>query len=349
MTFHLHKRVYAFAVLGLVGGVYLNAFSEDEKKEGLPVETPQPKSAVDRTHESVSEYIIEKADDLDENLNRLLLPEEMEPNQHFDRFFGDRNLMETNSRARIELGIGVGWSEKDGFEFDHDFSGKLDLPRTEKRLKFVFDNLNEEENSLAAFNRGQRISQRDSLREDEATGSASIQAALGEIFNIRFTADAGLDFKPEPVPDIKLSAGIPWKWGKTEYRFRQRFFWESDDGFGEKTSLKITRFFGDQFYVQSVTAGVWSETSEGVDLGQTLLMRHSFREDSTLGASFGAQAHTEPDTKIDLYLVRFSLQVPIYKNWIYLKIEPGADFDAAYDWEFSPLIFIKTEYYFGRI
>ncbi|MEX2606333.1 MAG: hypothetical protein WD708_03225 [Kiritimatiellia bacterium] len=50
-----------------------------------------------------------------------------------------------------------------------------------------------------------------------------------------------------------------------------------------------------------------------------------------------------------LYLIRVPFRKPIYKNWMYLVIEPGADFHDDQDWEFSPLIRVKTEFHFGRL
>ncbi|WFB36668.1 hypothetical protein P3T73_02690 [Kiritimatiellota bacterium B12222] len=305
------------------------------------------KNIVDRTHESVSGYIIETVDGFDQNLDRLLTPEEMERNRTFDRFFGDRSLEKLDSRAQVRVGIGAEWSRIDGFDVDLKFSGKVDLPRTEKRLKFVFNNLNEDENTLAEFKKKDSLSP--ALQENDPGGSASIQAALGEIFNIKFTADAGLDFNPEPVPTFKFTGRIPWRWGETDYRFSQRVFWASDDGFGEKTSLEVTRFLSEQFFIKSETVGIWSETSEGVDLGQTLFMRYLLNKETSMGMILGAQAHTEPNFAMDLYLIRFPFRKPIYDHWIYLVVEPGIDFPDDHNWELSPLISLKTEFYFGRM
>jgi len=309
----------------------------------------EPDGILDKAHESVSEYVIDVADNIDKNLDRLVRPEELERNQTFDQFFGDRSLEETDSRARVMIGLGLIWSDEDGFEFDRDISGKIDLPRTEKRLKFVFDNLNEDKNSLSAFNKNQNSNKVNSLENGGRNGSAGIQARLGEIFNVRFTADAGMDFKPEPVPEVKLSAGIPWQWGKTDFKFRQRVYWESDDGFGEKTSLEIRRYFGESFLIFSETAGVWSEISEGVDLGQTILLRKAFHKNSTIGLTLGASAHTEPETAIDAYLIRIPLRQEVYKEWIYIVLEPGVDFKDENDWEALPLVSLMTEFHFGRL
>ncbi|MDF3130975.1 hypothetical protein P0Y35_17325 [Kiritimatiellaeota bacterium B1221] len=302
---------------------------------------------VDKAHGSISDYIIESVDGFDQNLDRLLTPEEMERSRTFDRFFGDRSLEETDSRAQIRLGVGAEWSEIDGFDLDLKFSGKVDLPRTENRLKFVFDNLNEDDDTLAAFKKRESLSP--ALQENDPGGSASIQASLGEIFNIKFTADAGLDFNPEPVPKFKFTGRVPWMWGETEYAFSQRVFWSSDDGFGEKTSLDIKRFFGENFFMKSSTAGIWSERSEGVDLGQTFFFRYLLRKQTTMGIILGAQGHTEPEANMDLYLIRFPFRKPIYHNWIFLVIEPGVDYPEDHGWQFSPLIQVKTEFYFGRL
>lgn len=303
-------------------------------------------TVVDQVHSNVSDYVREKADKLDVSLDELLTPKELERSRTFDRFFGDRRREDDEQRTRLKFVPKIVWSETDGVKAKLRFSLKLDLPRTENRIQLVADNLMEDEDALPAFSES---GGRTAITERQEDTSIALRAKLGEIFKVRFTGDVGLKFRPEPVPKIKLRARLPWKMGNWQMRLTEALIWESKDGFGEKTSLDFERPLGPQSSIEFESAIVWSETSKGVDLGQSIGLSYFPDSGHTFGLKLGVKAHTEPSLEVDKYLVRFPLSRKTEKQWMRFIVEPGADFPVERDYKFSPLIIFKLELIFGEL
>ncbi len=305
-----------------------------------------PTGVVDQVHDTVSDYVIEKADKLDQSLDELLTPEEFERSRTFDRFFGDRRRKDDDQRSRLKIVPQIEWSEAGDIGTHIKFSLKLDLPRVKDRIQLVADNLEEDRNALSAF--GESLSRPESTEREEDT-SISLRALLGEHFNIRFTGDVGLKFRPEPVPKLRLKARLPWEIGNWRIQLRETLLWEGEDGFGEKTSLDFEKSLGPLTSIELSSAGVWSETSKGVDLGQFVSLSYFPSSGHRLDLKLGIEAHTEPTVDVDRYLVRCPLSRRAKKNWMYFIVEPGADFPVERDYKFSPLIVFKIELIFGDL
>ncbi|MEX2606334.1 MAG: hypothetical protein WD708_03230 [Kiritimatiellia bacterium] len=80
----LRQRFSTAAMAGLLTAVSPYAFAEEEREGESAPPSGQTDSRIDRVHKSVSDYIIEKADGLDQNLDRLITSEEMQRNRTFD-------------------------------------------------------------------------------------------------------------------------------------------------------------------------------------------------------------------------------------------------------------------------
>ena len=300
----------------------------------------------DRIQETVSEYVREKAEDLDQSLDDMLTPQELERSRTFDRFFGDRRRADDDQRSRLKIVPRVEWSEANDITTKIKFKLKLDLPRTKDRIQLVADNLGEDRSALSAFS--ESVSRPESSEREEDT-SIALRTELGEKFNIRFRGDLGLKFRPEPVPKLKLRARLPWNIGNWQIHLSETLFWEGRDGFGEKTSLDFERFISTLTSVELSSAAVWSETSEGVDLGQSVNLNYFPGRGRRMSVKLGVEAHTEPTFEVDRYLVRCPLSQKTHKDWMYVVVEPGADFPVERDYKFSPLIIFKIELIFGDL
>ncbi len=310
----------------------------------LPAETNGIMRTIDQSRANISEYLQQKSDDLDRYLDRTFTPEGELPSETFIRFMGDRRLESDDNRTRIRLSPSIEFTEGGSIDVGLKFSGKISLPRTEDRLEIIVGNLNEESDVLEDFT---DTRSRERRVENEGNESAGIRIHLLDRLHYRVDADAGLDFDPAPMPKLKLRGRVSTHLADWHVDFSEQIFWEAEDGFGAKTQLEFKKRFGEPYIFRTSSAGVWSETSQGVDLGQSFsLYRHSGHHRS-IGTRFGIYAHTRPSTVVDSYNLRFPYRQRLHRNWLYLEIEPGADFPRERDWAFTPLLVIKLDIYFG--
>ena len=300
--------------------------------------------AVDQVHEATSELIKDSAEKLDLAIDNMFAPDEAKRSATFDRFFGDRRVNLLEQRSRIKLSPSIEFAESGEMDIGFKFRAKLDLPRAEKRIHLIAGNRDEDRDVLETFSESGLKSR--ALQGEDDT-SVALSTRLGSVQKIKFSADAGLKFRPEPVPKFKLRGKYLRQWEDWTLTVSESGIWESDDGFSEKTALDLRWAIDDRTFIRSTSAGIWSENSKGVDLGQAFVWHHELNSSCTLGLEGGIAGHTEPTTDVDRYLIRAPVRQRLYKDWIFLEIEPGADFPADRDYRFSPLILMKLEFVFG--
>lgn len=303
-------------------------------------------NAVDRGHRWLSGYVVDAIDRVDRFLHDSVAGEDGRPSHLINRFYGDRYLRSQSSSASyITITPEVTFSEDPAVKFDLDFSARLRLRRFSDRLELFVDRFDEDEDLLDGVLG--RVNRR--AHDSEEEGGAGLRYRLPQYFALHSSISASMAFKPEPIPRLKLRGSVQAKPGKWRVNLNETLFWESDDGFGEKTQLELSRPLGSNTIIRSSTAAVWSETSEGVDLGQTLTWSHKLSHRRIISFRAGVAGHTEPSAVVDIYTVRAIWRQQIYRNWIYLEIEPGVDFPDDEDFDAIPLLSIRFDLILGAV
>ena len=300
----------------------------------------------DAGHETISRYVTEAGDRVDEFLTDVFDIKDDPRSETFDRFYGDRRVEEEAKITRLKISPRVEFKDAQPAEFDVKFSIKLKLPRLKDRVQLIVDNLREDEEILDELQTKVNSNQ-DILTEGDS--SASVRVLLKETMNFRATFDTGLKFDPEPIPRVKLRLRAHRPLKHWTPRFTQSFFWESDDGFGEKTQFDLERERSNRYLLRLTTSALWSETSRGVEVAEILSYYYFISNRRAIGFRTGVIGHVEPHDRIDTYFVRIPFRQKIYKNWIFLEIEPGLDFPIERDYETTPLIQIKFDFMFGKL
>ena len=219
----------------------------------------------DARHETISRYVTEAGDRVDEFLTDVFDITDDPRSETFDRFYGDRRVEEEAKITRLKISPRVEFKDAQPAEFDVKFSIKLKLPRLKDRVQLIVDNLREDEEILDEL-QTKVDSNQDLLTEGDS--SASVRVLLKETMNFRATFDTGLKFDPEPIPRVKLRLRAHRPLKHWTPRFTQSFFWESDDGFGEKTQFDLELERSDRYLLRLTTSALWSETSDGVEVAE---------------------------------------------------------------------------------
>ncbi|MGE9289597.1 MAG: hypothetical protein ACQKBT_01325, partial [Puniceicoccales bacterium] len=224
-----------------------------------------------------------------------------------------------------------------------DFKAKIDLPKTQNRLKLIVENVQEDSDPLPGFSRSE-------LRQVpgvDDSGNASLRFALIDLMNFDLDFDAGLDLKPEPVPKFRLRGRMSWEWDHWRFRISQYLTYEADDGFGEKTSLDMRRYLGENSWAEVDMAVVRSETSNGFEFGQALSLYHRISNRRTIGFRGAVYSQTEPWARVEAVLLRLPYRQKIWKEWMYFTVEPGIDFKRDHNFNADPRILFELEFLFG--
>jgi hypothetical protein len=274
-----------------------------------------------------------------------------------DRIFvKDTTDLQPVPSSRFRLGTHVEL-EKDGgikLRFSPDFKTDIKIPNLEQSLNVFID----------------------TATSGELPGTSPTDRDPGFNAGLRkatdyFNFDAGV--KVTWLPELFARADWRPQWSVSGWQVYpvQRFYWESEDGYGSVTSLDFNKLIGKRWMIKSTSAVRWREISNdgdgppedpeeffsgdlGFEWEQSVTFGyvhklisvkdrgrviHFDQAADATGIRATAFGHTEGGySGPDRYRVSLGHRRPIYKNWIFLVIVPEVEWYKEFDWEFVPRI-----------
>ena len=258
-----------------------------------------------------------------------------QPVRTVDEYFAAEGVpLKKAPQTRLRLGLYAEAVDDEGTDitFEPDFKVEVELPNIENRLNLFIESAREDD--LPGK----------SLSEQERNG---VTVGVGKwIDGYNISADAGIRTRWPPELYGRLSWRPQWKWGEWRYLPEQRFFWESEDGFGSLTQLGIYRWMGarSDYFVSSRTAGKITEESDGFEWEQTVrggrvleLLDEGRRGRSVstddLARGYGLRYSIfGEDDLITKHRVGFGYRFPLYRRWVFGDIRPGVEWSNEDDW-----------------
>ncbi len=265
-----------------------------------------------------------------------------------DQFIGQGLADEAEpaaSRFRLGLFSQISQGESTEFAFKPDFSVDIDLPNLEKRWKVIVNST-----------RPSELPGRDPTEKSDA-----VQVGVSTAIKVlRTSLSAGVRVKWLPEGYVQSKWGPCWSWGAFQIRPGQKLFFETDDLFGEQTSLKFYRWLGEQhrFKAEYWTAGTFSQSTDGLEWEHTFrgmfvreLLEESSRgedtDDSDMARGIGARySMFGSDKSITEHRVALVYRRPFYKQWIYLEVDPGLKWRLDSAWDVEPYVLLGLDFYF---
>ena len=264
-----------------------------------------------------------------------------------DRFFVDEHLEDEFQTSSIRVKPTVAWYESGDVDFEVPLKVRLVLPRLQRKWQFFVDSILDEDNDLDP----DRI---DTTRDETLpTVDAETSSTLGLQFipfakirkNIRFRSGLKVrDWEIIPFVSTRYRHESVFKIWKA--RWTQKVFWFEDNGFGERTDMVWERNLGNQIQFRSTSSATWSETSEGVDLKELLVLRRFLREDRAVSLSYLITGHTRPEAIVDAHTLAVKYRQRFLRKWLFFEIEPQFRFLEEDDFELSPVLFVSNEVVF---
>jgi hypothetical protein len=294
---------------------------------------------------TVSTAVTEAASSLDKYLEKKLIPAEDRPSEILERFYGLRRMEDEGNDSQIAVEPVVEYDEN-GFGAGIRFNVRLKLPRCQNRLEIIANNLDDDSVALQDFSTLREAARETDHTDDEVAG---LRIRLIDRVKSRLSLDTGLSFRPEPAPRIRLRGRLVWSVGKFQMEPTESVFWQSGDGFGERTEFEIARPLSSQTVVKATSAAVWSETSVGVELGQSVSLFHVLNHRTVVGARAGIAGHKSSPTVVDKYALKLVFRRRLAVEWLRLSVEPGIEFARDNDFDLMPLIKVGLEAVFGKI
>lgn len=254
--------------------------------------------------------------------------------------------------SRFRLG-GYIQAEKDGgfkLKLDPDLETDIRIPNIERSLRIFIETQGNDDLP------GTTVADRDSGLK---TGLRRAQRYVN--------LDTGVKIRRPPVLFGRIDVHPELKPENWRIYPNQRFYWESDDGVGEVTSLEAYRFIGTRLLFRSATALRWTEKANDIDSPeeptpyyqgpagfqweQSLMFvyvrkfierRHQGRAikldqaANATGLQVSVFGQSNPEWQTTNVRCTFGHRRPLYKNWMYISFIPELEWKLEEHWRLVP-------------
>ena len=318
------RRVAGIPILSEEQGETLDKTST--QGENIPYLSPGQEAQLDQLQEKGSALVLSAA-------------------EWIDSFFDDPRYLAEENRTRAKVKIGLGYSKFYDLETFGAIDLRLNLPRLEQRAN-VFLRLNDDSDFDA--DSSPIPNTEGGLKNDREQLTAGVQyfLAMGDKYNLSTEVGASLNY---------LFAGLRYRhlhslsddgWSG---RFTNRLRYYTDDGWENKASYDIEKFFGERFLSRSILTAVLSESRDGMPFSAVTRLYQVFDIDSAISYDVGAYFDTEPELELTDFQIKLRYRQRFFRDWLVFEVAPLVTFPKEYDHELNPGILTRFEIDFGYL
>ena len=336
-TFRRAALALALLAPAAAGDEAVNPLAPSRPKTERPI-----LDELDRYHEAASSYVIGFGAGMDGWLSsRFRDPQAREAALNPPLVYDPQQLDDMDG-SRLVLSPILDVREGDGISGGIKLRARLRLPKFSERIDLLFDSDFDDADVTPAVSRGTDTG----LRSGDSA-AATLRVRLADDLRFRPSFEAGLKFKPEPVPRLGLRGRLIHRGDWMTTRLTQTFFWETEDGWGERSTLDFEQAEPNAYLRRLSTSVLWSEGSDGVRGGQTLQWYRYLSNRRAIGLKLGVEGPLEPSAHVQTYSARVSWRQKLNRDWLFIELEPGVDWPRDQDYETVALFRVKLDIVLG--
>ena len=259
-----------------------------------------------------------------------------EPVRATDAYFAndpDAPIDVPETQIRLGLYATVRRGEDFELELKPDVEIDVELPNLEHRLRIFVESA--QNNALP----------QDSLGDNDESGFDIGARKFVEGLNLSFDAGVRATWPPEAFGRVTWRGD--WRLGNWNFEPEQRFFYETDDKFGFRSSIFSARWLGAGMpYVLIPDASIkfttdaedyeWAASFKAMRVQRLLDERRRGKAigwDDTAVSQGLRFAVYGTDGTLDTYRFAFGFRGPLYKKWIYWELDPGLEWEEEDDYD----------------
>ncbi len=256
-----------------------------------------------------------------------------------DRFFTDERSLAEEQRSRLRLRPEVAWVEAGGSEASLPVNARVVLPRVEENLRLQLTSIDDDETDVAGGAESDDAGETD---DERRTFLGLVYTSIAEQAR-NVSVRGGLRARDGTV---KLAASLRGRYtvplGAWSARLTQSFFYDGDE-FGERTLVDFDRPLDRATLFRTTTSATVTESSDGAELRQRLLLRRLLSAHSGVEFFFTVDGHTDPVVVADQYTIGTTYRTRVWKDWLTLSLRPELRFPRDIDFEREAALIVGLE------
>lgn len=258
----------------------------------------------------------------------------------FDRRFGDARLPDDARGTWVRFRTELEARESESLDLGLDLKVRVALPALRERVHLVLDD-------LAGTEDGDDLEKVIDAVQDSRPDTA-LRFVLRQTRRVRVHVDAGLRLS-DPVqyfPRLRARHTVGGR--RWEARATQTVVWYSEDGWDETSELRLSRPLPHGFLFRSTSQLRWTEQRKGVTPTQRFTL-YKMAGRNALQCGVSATGPGEPYEDENLYTLGAGWRRPIYRDWLFLEINPRLEFAETERYDATPVVMFVIEAMFGDL
>lgn len=272
------------------------AYSEDKKNFWKPV---------DKTHDIVSQKIISLS-------------------AQIDAYFAGKKYEEETNNSYIKTGFQTSKYGNKPFNNEMLFKAKIELPKLEKKLNLIVEDIREFDNESANKNKVQSGDRVDRVQEL----TAALRFEFLKDSNWKLDNDAGIKVKLPLDPYYRFR--VSWKKVLLERwysYFSQRFSWFNSSGWESFTDFYFDTPIYPSLLFRFFNSAYWSDKASEMEWVHSLSLYKTYTPKLISQYYFSIQSKSKNEvTALQAYSVGANFRYKIYKEWLFLNINPSVSY-----------------------
>ena len=274
-----------------------------------------------------------------DQVHDIVTREFLDSNKRLDEFLTNSQTEDDPKKCYMRLSLKTYY--QDGFGIGPNAKIRLALPRTEDRFHLFVEHFSDDEGPAS-----EQEAAASQVRNN--TTYAGLRTFIGSAERVRKFVDLGVDL-PRFNPFIRFDVASDVKWRGIIFKPEAQVSWEKDDGYGTKLVLDAKYRYAPQSWVRTYSEVSWTQHDDenGLKVVQNISAPYQRTAVDAVIPVFEVDGHTTINGVLEDYWTTVRYRRLIYKDWLFVEIEPGFEFPYDKGFNFSPIIRFKIEVVFG--
>lgn len=258
-----------------------------------------------------------------------------------DNFFARDTVFEESTGSYARIPLDVIWQENDGYKYKASIKARIDLPKSKKKLKLLFESDVSDEQALRLSNTPRdAVSDNDFFlsieRELNKSGKWSVRPALG------------IKFRWPPDPFARLRAIRYFSLSSWLLRFSGTGVYFAINGFETRGSFEISKALTRNLLFRSFSDIRWREKKTLTDASQVFSIYQHLTAKENIAYQTGVFADNDVGWDITDYRAWIRFRRLIHQDWLFIELKPEVRFPNEGGYDPTYLVQFRVEAVFGE-
>lgn len=260
-----------------------------------------------------------------------------------DKFFANEALYTYSTDTYVQLSADVLFEDEGSTGYGANLRARLDLPRTKRRFKLLFDTDPQEKRDPVE----RSVDDTPSAAVQESDVYASVQRERERKgWLIRPSLGVKIRLPMEPFAKLQFTNLYPLQ--EWQLRADENIYWYEDSGFGSDTTFEFDRPIDNDYLFRTTSFARWTEETDYWNLSQVLTFYQTLSPKRKISYQIGAYSQTSPTWFMTDYLVVIRYRQNLHKDWLFFEIRPQVQYRKINNWDDEVSLLLRLEWLFGR-